>query len=212
MNIWQDFKNNSGKGIYKWSHYFPIYEKHFASWRNKNVTFLEIGVQRGGSLQMWQRFFGPLATIVGIDIDPSCAAHSGENVHVRIGDQSDTQFLKSLIDEFGPFDIVLDDGSHHMIHIWKTFEFMYPKISKNGIYAVEDLHTAYWKEYGGDITDKNTFVNISKSFVDDLNAHHSRGVLKPNFITDNTFGISFYDSVIVYERGRIPNRNPILSE
>jgi hypothetical protein len=77
---------------------------------------------------------------------------------------------------------------------------------------VEDLHTAYWKEYGGDITDKNTFVNISKSFVDDLNAHHSRGVLKPNFITDNTFGISFYDSVIVYERGRIPNRNPILSE
>lgn len=52
----------------KWAHYFPIYERHFSWYVNKSLTFLEIGVARGGSLQMWQRYFGPLAKIVGIDI------------------------------------------------------------------------------------------------------------------------------------------------
>ena len=56
MNIWQDSKLHQGHIVTKWSHYFPIYEGHLTSWRNKSV---EIGVLKGGSLQMWQRFFGP---------------------------------------------------------------------------------------------------------------------------------------------------------
>jgi len=211
MNLWQDFKSNNGKIIHKWMHYFPIYEKHFSSWRNKNVTFLEIGIQRGGSLQMWQKFFGPLATIVGVDIDKTCESHAEDNIHVRIGDQTNIQFLKSLVDEFGPFDIVLDDGSHKMEDVYKTFEFLYPKISKNGIYVVEDLHTAYWEEFGGGLNVEKTFINLSKNLIDDLNAHHSRGAVEPSFITENTFSIAFYDSVVVYERGRIPNRKSLVT-
>jgi hypothetical protein len=187
-------------------HYFPIYEKHLSEWRNKTITFLEIGVSRGGSLQMWKRFFGPLATIVGIDINPECKAHEEDGIHVRIGDQSDPSFLSKLVEEFGQFDIVLDDGSHQMDHIKKTFDFLYPKITKNGVYIVEDLHTAYWSEYGGSKHNPDSFINLSKNFVDDLNAYHSRGAVAPNFITDSTFGISFYDSVVVFQRGNIPIR------
>ena len=204
MNLWQDFKINDGKIIHKWMHYFPIYERCFSQWRNKTLTFIEIGVSRGGSLQMWQRFFGPMATIIGVDIDPACSAHQEEGIHVRIGDQSNPDFLKSLLDEFGTPDIVLDDGSHRMEHIRRTFEFLYPKLSKNGIYIVEDLHTAYWEEYGGGVNNTETFINISKRFIDSLNADHSRGKIAPDFITRHTFGISFYDSVIVFERGTIP--------
>jgi len=204
MNLWQDFLINDDKVIHKWMHYFPIYEKHFTPWRNKTINFLEIGVSQGGSLQMWKRFFGPLATIVGIDINPACKQLEEEGIHIRIGDQSDPEFLSQLIEEFGDFDIVLDDGSHRMEHLQKTFEFLYPKISKNGLYLVEDLHTAYWEEYGGGVHQPGSFINKSKAFIDDLNADHSRGVIARNFITQHTFCIAFYDSVIVFERGTIP--------
>jgi SAM-dependent methyltransferase len=195
---------NEGKGIHKWVHYFPIYERYFGSWRNKTLTFLEIGVDRGGSLQMWQRYFGPLARIIGIDIDPACREHESPGVFVRIGDQSDTVFLQTVIDEFGTPDIVLDDGSHEMRHVRKTFQFLYPQLPKNGIYLVEDLHTAYWPEFGGGVHEAGTFVNLAKQFIDQLNADHSRGQVMPDVaITRNTFGVSCFDSVIVFEKGQV---------
>jgi cephalosporin hydroxylase len=204
MNLWHDFKTNQGKAVGKWLHYFPIYERHFSAFHNKTVTVIEIGVHLGGSLQMWRRFFGPLATIVGIDINPECLNHQEEGVHVRIGDQSDEGFLQSVLDEFGKPDVVLDDGSHQTTHLLKTFLFLYPKLTKNGIYLVEDMHTAYWDEYGGGVGKPETFINVSKQFVDNLNADHARGALIPDFITRHTFGICFYDSVVVFERGTIP--------
>jgi hypothetical protein len=203
MNLWQDFLINDDKIIHKWAHYFPIYERHFAGWRNKSVTFLEIGVFRGGSLQMWQRFFGPLAKIVGIDIDPQCKEHESPGIFVRTGDQSDPAFLQSIIDEFGPPDIVLDDGSHQMEHIAQSFEFFYPKMLKNTIYMVEDLHTAYWEEYGGGINKPDTFIEIAKNCIDKLNADHSRGKIPPDSFTRQTFGISFYDSIVCFEKGDV---------
>ena len=165
---------------------------------------LEIGVSRGGSLQMWQRFLGPKATLIGIDIDASCAKHEDDNIFVRIGDQSDKSFLQSVSQEFGPPDIVIDDGSHVMSDINATFEYFYPRLPKNGIYIVEDLHTAYWEEFEGGIENPDTFINRSKNFIDKLNADHSRGVIEADFISKNTFGISFYVSVVVFERGSIP--------
>ena len=204
MNIWQDFKTNDKKPIHKWVHYFPIYERHFQPWVNKSLVFWEIGVAEGGSLQMWQRFFGPSAIIIGIDINPDCAKFAEDNIYVRIGSQSDTIFLQSIIDEFGVPDVILDDGSHVMEDIYKTFEFMYPKISKNGVYMVEDLHTAYDSRFGGGVDKPGTFINISKALIDQLNADHTAGAVKPDFVTRFTFGIHFYDSIVVYERGMIP--------
>jgi cephalosporin hydroxylase len=203
MSLWQDFLTNDGKVIDKWVHYFPIYERHFAWYRNKSLVFLEVGIQNGGSLAMWQRYFGPLARIVGIDIDPRCKAHEAPGISVRIGDQSDQGFLRAVVDEFGVPDVVLDDGSHIMGHIISTFLFLYPLMLKNTVYLVEDLHTAYWQEYGGGLLEPRSFINHAKTFVDALNADHSRGQLKPDLITRETFGISFYDSVVAFEKGNV---------
>jgi hypothetical protein len=203
MGLWRDFLTNDGKVIHKWVHYFPVYERHFSWYCNKSLTFLEIGVAKGGSLPMWQRFFGPLAKIVGIDIEEKCKAHEAEGIFVRIGDQADERFLQDLIDEFGVPDVVLDDGSHRMEQTAKSFHFLYPRMPKNAIYMVEDLHTSYWPEFGGGVDNPHTFVNLSKSFVDRLNADHSRGQIAPDFITRQTFGISFYDSVVVFEKGDV---------
>ena len=98
---------------------------------------------------MWRRYFGPLSVIVGIDINPSCMEYEEHGIHVRIGDQSDPVFLAQVVEEFGVPDIVLDDGSHVMKHVNASFDFFYPKMSMNSIYMVEDLHTAYWEDFGG---------------------------------------------------------------
>jgi hypothetical protein len=209
MSLWQDFMTHDEHPMDKWAHYFPIYDRHFSWYANRSLTFLEIGVARGGSLQMWQRFFGPLAKIVGIDIHERSKSYEAPGTFVRIGDQADEQFLQSLIDEFGVPDVVLDDGSHRMEHISKTFDFFYPKLPKNGVYMVEDLHTAYWDEYGGGVSKPDTFINISKGFIDRLNADHSRGQVAADFITRQTFGISFYDSVVVFEKGEVWNKQVV---
>ncbi len=206
MDLWQDFLTNQGKVIHKWEHYFPIYERHFAPWRGRSMTFLEVGVAKGGSLQMWRRYLGPLARVVGIDIDPRCKAHEGDGVFVRIGDQSDPAFLAKLVEEFGVPDVVLDDGSHQMGHIQSTFDFLYPKLPKNGVYMVEDLHCAYWPAFGGSVEDPATFINFAKTLIDRLNADHARGAVAPDAFTRDTFSIGFYDSVVVFEKGQIPRK------
>ncbi|HEY1929493.1 MAG TPA: class I SAM-dependent methyltransferase [Caulobacteraceae bacterium] len=206
MDLWQDFQTNQGKVIRKWEHYFPVYERHFRPWRGRTLTFLEVGVAHGGSLAMWRRFFGPLATVVGVDIDPKCRAHEENGVFVRIGDQSDPKFLQSLVDEFGVPDVVLDDGSHQMAHIHATFDALYPRMGKNGVYMVEDLHTAYWPDFGGGLKEPGSFIERAKSLVDQLNADHARGVLAPDAFTRETLSISFYDSMVVFEKGRVPRK------
>lgn len=205
MNLYHDFRTHLGRPTHKWLHYFPFYERHFGAWRNRTVTVLEIGVFQGGSLELWANYFGPLATVVGIDTDPAAAAMAAPNVHVRVGSQTDTAFLAQIIEEFGAPDIVIDDGSHRSADIKTTFQYLYPQLSKNGIYLVEDVHTSYWKEFGDPA---EGFVESAKRMIDQLNADHSRGATEPNFITRHTLGVSFYDSLIVFERGSIPTKTP----
>lgn len=205
MNLWEYFKNKTGKTISKWTHYFWVYEKHFAPLRDKPIKILEIGVLNGGSLEMWREYFHKDTLIVGIDINPNCKEHeqADQNIFVRIGDQSDEKFLQSLIDEFGEFDLVIDDGSHHVDHVKKTFEYLYPRIAADGVFFIEDTHAAYWPSHGGSIGHPDSINNVSKVMVDKINADHGRGQIRPDFYTRNTKCMSVYDSIVVFERGNV---------
>ncbi len=161
---------------------------------------MEIGVGEGGSLQLWRSFFGPRSLIIGVDNDPKRRVDDRPGMCVRIGHQADHSFLGEVIADLGMPDIVIDDGSHHMHDMLESFMYLYPPLGKNGIYVVEDLPTCYWEEYGGGVNEPRTFVNVAKGFIDRLNALHTRGAVEPNFITDQTFGISFYDSMVVFEK------------
>jgi hypothetical protein len=202
MSLWLDFLTNEQRLIHKWKHYFPAYERHFGGFVNKDVTFLEIGCGQGGSLQMWKRFLGPHARIIGIDINPACAAFAEDQIEVRIGDQSDPLFLRSIVEEFGAPDVVLDDGSHVMSHIQASFAVLYPQVGRNGVYFVEDLHTAYWAEYEGGLTRQGSFIEYCKHLIDELNADHTRGAMEPTPFTQSTLSMHFYDSIVVFEKGR----------
>jgi SAM-dependent methyltransferase len=202
MNLWSEFLTNEQRLIHKWKHYFPIYESHFGRFINRDVVLLEIGCGEGGSLQLWKRFLGPHARIVGVDIKPECESFEEDQISIRIGDQSDKSFLAKITNEFGVPDIVLDDGSHMMSHINATFEALYPAMSRNSVYMVEDLHTAYWQEYEGGLRRKNSFIETCKDLIDELNADHSRGALPATDFTRSTLSMHFYDSVVVFEKGR----------
>ncbi|WP_428375395.1 class I SAM-dependent methyltransferase [Lichenicoccus sp.] len=202
MSLWSEFLTHQGRTIHKWKHYFPAYERHFCRFVDRPVTFLEIGCGLGGSLQMWKRYLGPHAQIVGIDIRSVCAEYQEDQIAVRIGDQSDPAFLSSIIDEFGHPDIVLDDGSHVMAHVLASFGYLYQRCASDGVYLVEDLHTAYWDEYGGGLGREGTFIELCKALIDELNADWSRGALMPTEFTRSTQSMHFYDSMAVFERGR----------
>ena len=107
-----------------------------------------------------------------------------------------------MIAGFGAPDVVLDDGSHIMAHVTASFRFLYPGVAGDGVYLVEDLHTAYWDEYGGGMHRDGSFLECCKGLIDELNAEHTRGALAETEFSRTTLSMHFYDSVVVLERGR----------
>ncbi|MGA0530644.1 class I SAM-dependent methyltransferase [Hansschlegelia sp. KR7-227] len=188
------------KRMSKWMHYFDIYERHFSRFRGKRPVILEIGVHGGGSVEMWKAYFGEGAQIVGLDINPDCAQHSAEGIDVFIGSQDDPAVINDILAKHPKIDIVLDDGSHHMRHVMATFKLLFDRISKSGVYMVEDMHTAYWDEYGGGLKREGSFMEFVKGCLDELNATHSRKAVPITGITTSTDSITCYDSVVVFEK------------
>src|ERR1700733_2130778 len=135
------FFEAKGRPVHKWHHYLEIYERHLSPYKNKPLFFLEIGVFDGGSLDMWRRYFGESATIVGIDINEKCAERVDPPSIVRIGSQADKEFLQSIVNEFGRPDVVLDDGSHMASHQLASFRALFEAVKDDGLYIIEDMHT-----------------------------------------------------------------------
>jgi hypothetical protein len=194
------FTSNKDNVVHKWHHYIPIYDRYFSNFRMKKIRFLEIGVSKGGSLQMWRNYFGESATIYGVDIDPSCAQFNGIAGQVRIGSQCDPKFLESVIHEMGGVDIILDDGSHQMDHVLKTFKFLFPKLNDGGIYMVEDLHTAYWRNYGGGYQSKFNFFSFVSELINDMHHWYHFGGVKHPTISSFCPAIHIHDSIAVFEK------------
>lgn len=196
------FLENKGRVVHKWLHYFEIYDRYFNKFRNRKINILEIGVNRGGSLQMWRRYFGEKANIFGIDILEGSKILEKEGFTIFIGNQSDTIFLNKVANSIGKIDIVIDDGGHTMDQQIVTFEELFPFVSEDGIFLCEDTHTSYWSDYNGGYKKQNTFIEYAKNLVDDLHAYHSksREELKPSYYTKNMEYIHFYDSIVVMKK------------
>ena len=194
------FLNNSSKLLHKWMHYFDIYERHLERFRGTSPVMLEIGVSGGGSLEMWKAYFGPGAKIVGIDINPDCKALESEDIEVFIGSQDDPALLAEVLQRYPRLDIVLDDASHVMQHMIRSFELLYAHVAPQGVYMVEDTHTCYWPEYDGGLKQPGSFMEFVKDRLDDINAAHARGALPVSSFTRTTDAICCYDSIVVFER------------
>ena len=196
------FDRHEGRLIHKVDHYFPIYERHLERFRGTSPTILEIGVAQGGSVEMWHEYFGRGTTTVGLDIEDRSATLAGRRRHVVIGDQGDPDVLLRVAEEFGPFDMILDDGSHRAEHQLTLLDTLWDHLTNDGVLLVEDLHTDYWPEYGGGHLREGTFIERVKPLLDDINAFNSKDDdFTPSHWTETLTGIGVYDSVVVLERG-----------
>lgn len=133
----------TGRGIWKWLHYFEIYERYFNRYRGAEVHILEIGIYSGGSLDMWRHYFGPRARIYGVDIEPACRAYDNEQTRIFIGDQADRSFWRDFRAAVPRLDIVIDDGGHQPEQQAVTLEELLPHLQPAGTYLCEDIHGAF---------------------------------------------------------------------
>jgi len=197
------YANNKNNLIHKWHHYIPLYDHYFSKFRGTPVKFLEIGVSEGGSLQMWREYFGAEAKIFGVDINPGCKKFDGIAGQVRIGSQTDANFLKSVIDEMGGVDVILDDGSHHMDHIAISLRTLFPILQNGGLYMIEDLHCSYWYRFGGGYHSKNNFFNRVRDIVDDMHGWYHTKKPKESAVSENCSAIHIHDSIVVFEKNKV---------
>ncbi|MEV6116058.1 hypothetical protein AB0L59_27060 [Streptomyces sp. NPDC052109] len=194
----------------KWGslHWFtPHYEHHFADLRDKPVRVLEIGVGGyttttfgGGSLRMWRRFF-TRGLVYGLDLFDKTVADQ-PRVKTLIGSQADPGRLEAIATRYGPFDVIIDDGSHVNAHVLISFRTLLPHLRPGGRYVIEDLWTAYSPSYGGvagPSAGPGTSVGLLKELLDGLH-HENHG--KPDGIGAQVVGVHVYHNLAVVEKGR----------
>ena len=198
------YAGNEGVKVHKWHHYLPLYDRYFSQYRNTPVKFLEIGVNNGGSLQMWRRYLGKDAVLCGIDINPDCAQYDGQSGMVRIGSQDDPAFLAKVVKEMGGVDVVLDDGSHQMPHIEASLRALFPLLAQNGTYMIEDLHTAYYPRFGGGFRASENFFNTVRRMIDDMHRwYHNKNALALPELAQEFSGIHVHDSIVAIDKSPV---------
>ena len=122
--------------------YTAVYERYFAALREKpGLRLMEIGVACGSSLKMWSKYFRD-AHILGVDIREDCAKLCRAYPNIAITIANATQ--KSIE---GPFDIIIDDGSHVSADIVDTFRLNWRNVKPGGLFVVEDLKCTHNPQY-----------------------------------------------------------------
>ncbi|MBV8634135.1 MAG: class I SAM-dependent methyltransferase [Burkholderiaceae bacterium] len=193
-----------------------IYERYLEKFRGKPCTYLEIGIQNGGSLEVMREYLGDQARIVGADIDPNCAQMRDKGFEVYIGDQADVGFISNMSNDIGTYDIIIDDGGHVADQEIFSFLWLWPRLNNGGIYIVEDLHTNFWEARFQYSRIGINFYDFAKGLIEKMSLWHLDPRLHSryrqpyadregrvdiaNFAANSIFGIHFYDSVVVIEK------------
>lgn len=127
--------------------YTRIYAKLFAPLRKRKIRFLEIGVQFGYSIHLWERYFRK-GDLYFFDIDLSYLIYQPKRAHLYQVDQGSREQLHKVLAQIGTeFDIIIDDGGHRMDQQQISFETLFPHVRPGGLYIIEDTHTSYLQEY-----------------------------------------------------------------
>ena len=191
-------------------YYTPHYQNHFSPFKYKRIKLFEIGVggyelplHGGNSLRMWKSYF-PYAKITSLDIYNKSFLQE-QRIKIYKGSQIDESLLNKIHKESGAFDIIIDDGSHINEHVIKSFQILFPKLKKGGIYVIEDTQTSYWEDYGG--TSKNfnkegTIGYFFKSLIDGLN--HEEFMIKDyqkTYFDKHIVSMHFYHNLIFIYKG-----------
>ncbi len=165
---------HQGKVSDKWAIYLKVYEQLFSPYRANGLRFLEIGIQNGGSLEIWGKYFVNAASLIGCDINVACAQlrYEDPRIQVVVGDANLDETERAIAVHADRFDIVIDDGSHRSSDIIRSFVRYFPRLQQGGIFVVEDLHCSYWQEFEGGLVDPWSSMSYLKRLADVINHEH----------------------------------------
>jgi hypothetical protein len=195
---------NTGRGIWKWRHYFEIYERHFRRFCNTEVHVLEIGVSGGGSLQMWQDYFGPKAHIYGVDLAPECKVYENASVRIFTGDQADRAFWRDFRRQVPALDIVIDDGGHAPAQQIISLEELLPHLRQGGVYLCEDIVTNGMHPFASYVHGMAHRLNDFSAMSGDEANPERRLFCPPSALQRVIASLHLYPFVAVVERARAP--------
>jgi hypothetical protein len=192
--------HTQGRGIWKWTHYFDIYHRHFSKFIGREVHVLEIGIYSGGSLTMWKEYFGQQCYVYGVDIEEACKVYADERTKIFIGDQQDRNFWTRIKPQIPLVDILIDDGGHEPEQQIATLEEMLPHLRPGGLYLCEDVH--------GSINGFNSYLNgLTAQLNASVRKVHDKEkgiVCSPTQFQADIHSIHFYPFVTVIEKTHSP--------
>jgi hypothetical protein len=168
------FNSHKGKVSDKWISNIQDYDNYFYDFRNLPINILEIGIQNGGSLEVWAKYFKKSKLIIGADINRDCAnlKFKDSRINIITGDVNKQKTYNLIKKHADQFDIIIDDGSHTSFDIIKSFSIYFQLLSNNGIYVIEDLHCSYWESYQGGLYYPLSSLAFLKKLADIVNYQH----------------------------------------
>jgi lipopolysaccharide biosynthesis protein len=195
------YEQHQGKESDKWSLYLSEYDRLFVDYREQPVRLLEIGVQNGGSLEIWSRYFVNAQRIVGCDINPDCARlrYEDQRVAVVVGDASSDETEARIAAVCPAFDLVIDDGSHRSDDIVRSFVRYFRRLADGGLYIAEDLHCSYWARFKGGLHDPASSMAFFRRLTDVVNHEHWGTPALPGSVLDpfaREYGIEISDALL----------------
>ena len=128
--------------------YLPLYQQLLISKKETAKNVLEIGIQLGGSIKLWNDFFTN-ATVYGLDImDSKKVWEKIINDKIILHTSTDAynqDFFNTHISN-KQFDFMLDDGPH-TLESMKQFIKLYSQVmTDDGVLIIEDVQSWDWIE------------------------------------------------------------------
>lgn len=174
--IRQLYQEHKGNVSDTWSLYLDERDRLFTPYRDQQIQLLEIGVQNGGSLEIWSAYFSKARKIIGCDVNEKCSQlqyRDSRNV-VIVGDVNSEACENKILAQASVFDIVIDDGSHQSSDVIHSFARYFRHLNYGGVYIVEDLHSSYWKNFEGGLHQPLSSMAFFKRLADVINYEHWR--------------------------------------
>lgn len=127
--------NGTDKEVHKYCSTF--YDEEFKKYQDKEISLLEIGIFRGGSLILWHEYFSK-AKITGLDVTNFGSIQNTQHlprVTVYIQNAYSENFAKFLPN----YDIIIDDGPHSKESQMQCLNLYITKLNSGGVLVIEDI-------------------------------------------------------------------------
>jgi hypothetical protein len=179
--------------------YAEFYDLWFDKKKYTAKNICEVGVLDGKSLHCYYDYF-PNSKILGLDIFDKTHLNN-ERINTKIIDQSSesdlTNFVNECVSQNLYFDIIIDDGSHDILHQQLTFGHLFKLVKPNGYYIIEDMGSSYFNLETNHNGYKTTQTKINNNTIKFLQQRPFSSIWisekNINYINENVKFVSIFD-------------------